>query len=335
MKRCELALVACLILAGKGLAQTVDPNYEVATWRNFRQAAISHTFDDNTPNQLPVAVPLFDSLGFKVTLFTVTGWAPDWPGLEAAAAEGHEVASHTVTHPYLNTLSDTLQGSELEGSRAAIRAHVPEARELTLAYPYCVRGTDAITSEYYFAARGCSGQIETPTPSDWLDVSSIIVGPEGSVRTGADLIGVADSAAASGGWIVLLMHGVDNDGGWSPVPSSALRTYLQYLSVNDSTFWVETFGNVVRYIRERDAASVTETEAGEHTIVVQVSDSLDDAVYDYPITIRRELPEGWGNVSVKQGDEPVGSELVEIDSKRYAMFDAIPDGGDVMLTKVH
>lgn len=325
--------MAHLTVVASCLAQTVDPRYEVATWRGFREAAVSHTFDDNTPNQLSAAVPLFDSLGFKLTLYTVTDWDPDWPGLAAAAVEGHEIASHTVTHPYLNTLPDSLQDEELGGSRAAILAHVPDAGELTLAYPYCVSGDDAITSRYYIAARGCSGRIEPPTPSDWLDVSSIIVGPEGPVQTGEELIALADSGAADGGWVVLLIHGIDNDGGWSPISSNALRTYLQYLSRNDSRFWVETFGNVVRYIRERDAVSLREVTASNDSIVVQVTDTLQDAIYDYPVTVRRALPEGWGNASVVQDDEPVRSELVEVQAKRYVVFDVAPDAGDVVLRK--
>ncbi len=329
-----LSVLAISILAGACSVQNDSPPYEIATWRGFRQMAMSHTYDDNTSNQLPVAVPLYDSLGFPLTLFTVTTWSPDWLALAAAAANGHEIASHTVSHQYLNTLSDSLEDVEQGGSAGAIEANIPGADGLTIAYPYCVRGTDVITSKYYIAARGCSGQIEPPTPADWLDVSSLIIGTEGPFQSGAELIALADSGAATGGWMVLLMHGVDDDGGWSPVASSALREFLRHLRENDTRFWVETFGNVTRYIRERDAASIIEVSADESAIEVQVTDSLDDGVYDYPITIRRELPEGWEAVSGVQDGEPIRAEIAEMDSKRYIVFDAVPDGGPVVLRKV-
>jgi peptidoglycan/xylan/chitin deacetylase (PgdA/CDA1 family) len=332
-RRTRFILLLLTLSLDAGYAQSVDEGYEIATWKDFRDAAITHTFDDGTPNQLPVALPIFDQYDFKVTLFTVTSWGPNWSGLAAASADGHEVASHTVTHPYLNNLTADGQTDELQNSHDAILANIPNAGPLTLAYPYCVRGDDAITKQYYFAARGCSGSIEPSTPSDMLDISSIIIGTEGSVQTGADLIKLANDAAEVGGWAVLLMHGVDNDGGYSPVKSSALKPFVQYLAAADENFWVETFGNVVRYIQERDGASVTELSAGGDSIVVTISDQLDDDVFDYPITVSRVLPEDWVSASVTQAGGRVASRLVEGDGGSFVMFDVIPDAGDIVLTK--
>src|SRR5674476_138000 len=96
--------VIVLILSTPVCAQ-IAPGYEIAKWHQFKTAAISYTFDDNTSKQLTVAVPLFDKYNYKITLNTVTGWGPNWTGLKAASVNGHEIASHTVTHPALNTLS--------------------------------------------------------------------------------------------------------------------------------------------------------------------------------------------------------------------------------------
>ena len=57
-------------------AQTVGAGCEVGTWHGFRDAAVTHAFDDNTSTQLPVAVPLFDAFGFEATFFVVTNWGP-------------------------------------------------------------------------------------------------------------------------------------------------------------------------------------------------------------------------------------------------------------------
>ena len=51
-----------------------------------------------------MVLPIFDAVGLKVTFFLTTNWVTDWPGFAAAAANGHEVTVHTVSHPDLSTL---------------------------------------------------------------------------------------------------------------------------------------------------------------------------------------------------------------------------------------
>lgn len=313
--------------------QTIPPEYQVGRWQGFREAAVSFTFDDGTPNQLPVAVPLLDEFGFRATFFTVTGWSPDWTGLANASENGHEIASHTVTHPDLTTIGGTAQITELRESHDAIVANIPTAGSQTLAYPFCKKGSEVGTNLYYFAARGCQGSVESPTPGDFLNISSMIVGSESAIQTAVNLNARVSSAAGSGGWAVFLIHGVDGDGGYSPVPSTELRTHFEYLLEHDATYWIETFGNVARYIRERDAVRITELSAGADEITLSLSDNLDDATYNFPLSVRRELPAGWPGVSVEQNGHAVESEVVQVESTSYVSFGAVPDAGDVTLSK--
>ena len=326
-------LTALAVLAAPLSAQTVDDGYEVATWPGFRDAAVTHTFDDNTSNQVPVAIPLFDEFGFDATFFVVTNWGPNWAGFRAAAANGHEITSHTVSHPQVASLTEAQQATELETSRAVIQSNVPAAEALTLAYPFCSRWADAVTNATYIAARGCSGQIVPSTPADFLNISSIIVGDQGAVQTAAGLNGRVDAAAGSGGWAVFLFHGIDGDGGYSPIASAEIRGHLEYLDANRDRFWVDTFGDVVRYIRERDAASVTEVSATDDAITVEVTDGLDDAVYTVPVTVRRALPDGWEAATATQAGVAVPATVVEVGGTPSVQFDAVPDGGPVVLTR--
>jgi oligosaccharide reducing-end xylanase len=92
-------------------SQTIVKPYEVGTWEDFRQSAVTWTFDDGCSNQFAKVIPLFDKLGFKGTFFTVTSWSPQWTTLKKIASNGHEVASHTVTHANFST--ELLQNPEL------------------------------------------------------------------------------------------------------------------------------------------------------------------------------------------------------------------------------
>ncbi|MFH1196954.1 MAG: polysaccharide deacetylase family protein [bacterium] len=330
----KFTVVICLmILYVETFSQTVQAPYEVSVWPGFRSAAISFTFDDNTSNQLLVAIPLFDEFDYKATLFTVTNWSPNWNGLKQAAANGHEVASHTVTHPYLNQITEEQQTTEQMDSYNAINTNIPNQSGQTFAYPYCVIGNKEITKQYYFGARGCQGFVEQKTPTDIMNISSIICGSEGSVKTVDNFKYYSDQAVTKNGLCVYLLHGVDNDGGWSSTESPVIRGHLEYLKANENKFWVETFGNIIRYIKERNSATVIETSVTENLITIMVTDTLDNAIFNYPVTIRRPLPDDWLGCDVAQNGSAVTAKFIDINSIRYVMFDAVPDAGEIQLVK--
>ncbi len=328
------SLVIVLMTVNIGYSKTIDSSYEVGTWPGFRKAAVTYTFDDGNSNQFAIALPMFDELGFKMTLFTVTGWIKEnWPILKAAAYNGHEVASHTISHPSLNSINIEKQEIELKQSKEAIDANIPKSKCMTIAYPNCRPGDVTLCGKYYIAARHCQGQIEKSTPKDFMNISSIICGSMGSLKNIDNFKAKFEQTASSNGWCVLLFHGIDNDGGYSPIPSAELEATLEYLKENKDIFWVETFLNTVKYIRERDDVSVKETSNKENSITIQVTDTLDNEIYNYPVTIRRLLPENWAAVKASQNNKEVDTKIVEINSIKYVMFDAVPDGGDIVVSK--
>ncbi|MBN2007763.1 polysaccharide deacetylase family protein [candidate division KSB1 bacterium] len=326
-----LAIVLTIISAGH--LPVVAQSYEVGTWPGFRSAAICFTFDDNCSKQLSVVVPMFNEFDFHLTLFTVTTWGPNWTGLQAAADSGHEVASHTVTHPHITGLPLEDQTTEFRNSYNTINSKINGQTALTMAYPYCEVGDNSIVDQYYIGARGCQGFIEQKTPGDFRNISSIICGTEGSVKTAANFNSKVNSAANMKGICVFLIHGVDDDGGWSPTNSSELRTHLEYLKKNVAKFWIPTFGNMIRYVRERNAATITELSVEDSIITLQASDTLDDSIYNLPITIRRPLPDGWLSASATQNGNSLNTRVIEANAVKYIMFDVIPDGGDIILSK--
>jgi peptidoglycan-N-acetylglucosamine deacetylase len=314
-------------------SQTDSAVYEIATWEDFRESAITYTFDDNCPNQYAKAVPMFDALGFKGTFYTVTDWSPQWNTLEQMAAKGHEIGSHCVTHTSLYGLRASKEIPELRDSKDAINAHVPSQQCITMSYPYCAVGDTALCAQYYISARGCQGFVEGKTPGDMLNVSSIICGTEGSVKTVAHFKEKINSAVNAKGWCVFLIHGIDDDpGGYSPLSSAVFNNSLLYCKIRNYKCWVSTFASVSKYIRERNSAAVSVQNVSDSLIVLQVTDGLPDSVYNYPLTLRRPLPPDWPAAEVKQNDMPVSTMYTKIDTIVYLIFKAIPDRGDVKLT---
>jgi len=171
------------------------------------------------------------------------------------------------------------------------------------------------------------------TPANWMNISSFVCGSLGSVKTVQDFNSKANSAAASKAWCVYLLHGIDDDGGYSPVTTATLQGSLDYLAANRDKFWVETFGNVVRYILERNAASVAETANTIDRIVLSVTDSLDNSIFNYPITLRRPLPAGWPAAVASQNNKSVPVQIASLNSTNYVMFDIVPNSGQMILSK--
>jgi hypothetical protein len=313
----------CLFYACLATASAAPTKFEVGTWGNFCQGAFSYTFDDNCPNQEKLAEPLFNAKGFHMTLFIVTGsskFPASWDALRKSFANGHEIASHSVTH------SVPMGASELGPSQKTIRDSVPGEMCVTLAYPNCSYLSETEVKKYYIAARVCDDKIVDSTPSNFSQISSFMN------LTGISTIKAkAEEAASKHGWCVALNHGVQSDYA-AVIPTADIEGSLDYLDKNRSKIWVETFGNVARYIKERNAAKITVKSSSDASITIQVSDNLDDSIFNFPLSIRCEMPAGWQTAVVKQKGKSVEDTIVTINSKKYIMFKAVPDGGDVVIS---
>ncbi|MFN8436043.1 MAG: glycosyl hydrolase family 8 [Cytophagales bacterium] len=323
----NLYFVCTILLWSIGALAQIPSTYTVGKWKDLKTAAISYTFDDNCSNQIPVAVPMFNTYKYPVTLFTVSqSMNPNWTNIKNAASQGHEIASHTVTHADLSNSSVTTQDSELKNSQSTINTQVTNQKCVTVAYPNCNIGDLSTIQKYYIAGRTCSGQIISSSPTDFYRLSSIICGSTG-VNTANDMNTRVQSAKSSGGWCVFLMHGIDNDGGYSPLSSSVISSHLTYMNTNNTDYWVGTFGGVVKYIKERNALSLSETTVTSDSLRLTPTDNLDNSIYNFGITVRRQLPTTWSSARVMVNGVLVTSSIVTVNSIKYIQFDVIPDNG--------
>jgi len=81
----------------------------VKKWADDRKSAFTFTFDDGFSCDYDYIMPVLDSFGFKGTFFVITSVVTDdtpgiwrygtWKEFQGMSLDGHEIASHTVTHP--------------------------------------------------------------------------------------------------------------------------------------------------------------------------------------------------------------------------------------------
>jgi len=327
-------LYLCLFVAflSMQISAQIASGYEVADWSGYRTCAVTYTFDDNSAKQFTVVQPIFDKYGYKMTFFVITKKITSWTNYVNAANNGHEIASHTVNHIRMDTMDIVRQDAELKNSKELIISKT-DSKCLTMSYPNCALADRATTQKYYIAARSCAGTIVPKTPTDFYRISSISTGNASTsyMQTVKQFNDKVNSAKSSKGWCVFLTHSIDDEAGYSPTKSDTIAKHLEYIWQNDDIFWVASFGHIVKYIRERNALSISEIMINQNSYKFSVTDNLDNSIFNVPVTIKRMLPSTWTNAKIYQNDELLPSKIVTFENNKYVIFDIIPDNGDAIL----
>lgn len=224
------------------------------TWPNGAKAAASLTYDDALPSQLKFAVPVLARHDLKATFFLSGGRIAEFA--EQARA-GHELGSHTVTHPCnadLANLSLAEMALVLDSGRAA----VPAEGKLTFAYPCGQARLKAgesyvpLVKERFAAARGVGAAVADPGSVDLFSVPALF--PPSSTD-GTDAIALFERAAATGGWAVIGFHGISEQGEYLQLTQAAHDRIVAYLAEHRSEIWTAPFGEVARAVAECQSAS--------------------------------------------------------------------------------
>ncbi len=56
---------------------------------------------------------------------------------------------------------------------------------------------------------------------------------------------------------------------------------------------------------------------------------MKDDIFDYPLTVKVRLPNGWKSAKATQGGKPVPVRFVTHEGAPYVLVDAVPDRGAV------
>lgn len=175
------------------------------------------TFDDGSRSQLELGLPVLAAYGVPGVLFFITGLAGrvfegerllELRDLRALAAGGWEIGSHTVSHPHLarhgaTRLTPAHLQAELRDSRRWLRSHGFEAR--SFAYPYGRFNADverAAASIYRYVRTTADGLNEP------CDGSSRLASYDLCGRKLGRFKRAADEAAATGSWLIGVVHHV-------------------------------------------------------------------------------------------------------------------------------
>ncbi len=175
----------------------------------------------------------------------------------------------------------------------------------------------------YIGARGIDAGLNSP-PFDLYDAN--VWFPEsvdGSLEYQADL------AELSGAWMIAGFHGLDGTE-YGPVTEEEFRQFLNHIVTKN--LWIDTFGAVTRYIKERESAAISLISSSSTEMVLGLTDDLDDNLYDQELTIRSEVPETCISAVVTQGSKVKTIDPVWEGSTKVIYFNAVPDRGHITVS---
>ncbi|WP_339753775.1 polysaccharide deacetylase family protein [Algoriphagus aquimarinus] len=265
-----------------------------------------------------------------------------WEQYKSYENQGHEISSHTVTHPKLAVLDEANMRYELEQSKVDLAKFMGDKATFSAEGPYGTENERVMEYAYkiYPALRN-------RMPEDWLEEinrgsktqpgntsKEYVQWQRGALSsTGIDQMKAwTDTVNAHDNiWLVLVIHGVE-DYGWEPLKREELKQYFGDVKENEDAVWVATFGDVTKYLRERKATKINaELEGNE--IRISLNSDLDASVYDIPLTLKTYLPDGWKGANLIQKE---GNRLLEVMADaggNYVQYSVSPSESSYKLVK--
>lgn len=315
---------------------------DVCLWQDDKLAAISFTIDDNTKPDHDWWLDFGEANGWKFTWFVITGMVDKSPGYFGTWAdfkhlleEGHDVQSHSVTHldparGYTGNIAD-----EYAPSVAALEENLPGHKVTTFAYPNGLNpnnDNDAeLAAEVFNAARGVQGLLNAANTINYNDTNSVNTrhigaGEWSSIENLLDPAGYSNGLNYRG-WFCTHSHKL------SDAEKETLTETAAYIKEHEDDLWVGLFREVALYGMERDTATLTAEAQGDDRFTLSVTDQMDDALFEYPLTVKLRVPDGWTDATVTQGDRVRAAAIVEHDGKTFALAPVVPDAGDAVVTE--
>jgi len=264
-----------------------------------------------------------------------------WDELRRHAAEGHEIANHSVTHPFMPALDEANIVYEIEKANQDIREQLGPKHTFSIEAPYGIddpRVRPIVASRFALTRNWVTDEFmdgflrddrRDPATSkrDYVQWQRRPL-----ARTTMDMMkGWVDTSIGHGIWLVLVFHGIEGIG-WEALTTETMRAYLDYIKEHEGHMWIATFQDGAKYARER-VNSTVRTNVSAEAIEVSVTHTLKADVYDLPLTARTTIPADWRLVRFRQGDDVRWLPVHREGGEPFVMYRIAPNGKLARLEK--
>ncbi|WFB35160.1 polysaccharide deacetylase family protein [Kiritimatiellota bacterium B12222] len=300
-------------------------NTQIAKWKNDKACAFILMFDDSSTTHVTTVFPELVKRNLTATFYINperNHYVANKEFWEKTVPEaGFELGNHTLTHKGGDTPDEVKQ--EILSCNEVIRDLTPTdpwPRLITFAKPGGLKeGRWPLSAE---------------EQSDFLADNLLIIRPgfggrgaQIAFKTGDEMLAHVDKAVQDGSMECIIFHGVGGD--WIFVPTEEFTTLLDGLGERQDQVWVTHHISAYKYRAERDAASINVLSQTDTHLTLELSTSLDPALYNEALSLKTKVPQSWKKVQVVQGDA-----VTEVDAHQgIVLYDALPGSEPITLTR--
>ncbi len=256
-----------------------------------------------------------------------------WDDFRRDAKLGYEFASHSITHASMPGLDSVNIAYELEKSKEEMRNQMGEKYTFSTEVPYGYENERVMKIAYkiYPALRNRMPEpwlteLDRPSKKTPAVNNKDYVQWQRECNTHAPLplmkSWVDTAVSRKDTWLVLVIHGVDHLG-YEALSDTLLNDYFHYIKARENNVWIATFGDVTKYMREREHSAVTGNEK-KWSVDLNIKMALDNKVYDVPLTLKTYIPAYWRHVTIKQGKRLKKIEPAKDEQGWYVVYQVNP-----------
>jgi peptidoglycan/xylan/chitin deacetylase (PgdA/CDA1 family) len=239
------AVSVFMFINKNGWVQTDD--YEIVPYQpiGFNRPLVTLTFDDGDEDNVNTALPILGSYGFKSTQCYATEYIEGQPqaiqNVMAFFNSGHEICSHTVSHPFLTRVSRSQLNYELSHSKEVLEGIIGQPVK-NFASPYGDYNAyvNSQISKYYRSHRTVD---EGYNSKDNFNIYRLRVQNVQFNTTLAEYRSWLDAAKRDNTWLILVYHRITDNPGQFDTYISDFNQQMQALA--NSGLTVKTFNGAL------------------------------------------------------------------------------------------
>jgi len=258
----------------------------------------------------------------------------------ALIAEGHfDVTNHSMTHINFATVSDSATlDKEINGAQSLLKSTFVGQDVITMANPYVSNTdlSDKLIKQHHYAGRNGSGGFNSlnPTEVEWYRLKYISTYNYLLSESTSQVVlnSSVDIALKNNNWLIILAHGAGVCKGCIPEPD--ITAHFEYTASKLDSVWCGTFNEVTKYIRERQHAVISIKQSKPSGIIIHFTHDLDSKLFNFPLTLKTQLPEAWKQTIVLQNGVRKTAILKTENGIHYAYYDAVPNLGNITISSL-
>ncbi len=265
-----LAMVVAVFLAGQWLSVSSAPQQGSGfVWPEARRGALSLTFDDARLSQVDIGRAALERLQTKATFYVQpSNVEKRLDGWKKMAADGHEIANHTIVHPCsgnfpwarnkaLEDYSLQKMHDELVEANRQLKALLgvtPVSYAYTCGQTFVGRGLDArsyipVVASLFLTGR--SAYDETPNDPLFCDFAQL-ASFDMDAKSFDQLLPILEQTKKQGGWLILMGHEINKDGAQT-TRLDTLEKLVAYAAAPENKLWTAPVEPIARYIQQQRA----------------------------------------------------------------------------------